>query len=95
MGGADLQTIYLILAQVLSCWRRRSPGSVRCRHWQGRRHKSLHCGPCNCCNGPMPDPIRIAKLVTDVARCSRAEAEQYIEGGWVRVDSDVVEDPQW
>jgi len=32
----------------------------------------------------MPNPI-----------CSRAEAEQYIEGGWVRVDSDVVEDPQW
>ena len=43
----------------------------------------------------MPDPIRIAKYVTDVARCSRAEGEQYIEGGWVRVDSDVVEDPQW
>ena len=42
----------------------------------------------------MPDPIRIAKHVTDVARCSRAEGE-HIEGGWVRVDSDVVEDPQW
>lgn len=42
----------------------------------------------------MPDPIRIAKHVTDVARCSRAEAEQYIEGGWVLVDSDVVEYPQ-
>ncbi len=51
--------------------------------------------PCTCCNGSMPDPIRIAKHVTDVARCSRAEAEQYIEGGWVRVDSDMVEDPQW
>ena len=43
----------------------------------------------------MPDPNRIAKNVTDVARCSRAEAEQSIEGSWVRVDSDVVEDPQW
>ena len=43
----------------------------------------------------MPDPIRIAKHFTDVARFSRAEAEQYIEGGWVRVDSDVVEDPTW
>lgn len=43
----------------------------------------------------MPDPIRIAKHVTDGAHCSRAEAEHYIEGDWVRVDSDVVEDPQW
>ena len=43
----------------------------------------------------MPDPIRIAKRVTDVAPCSRAGAEQYIEGGWVRVESDVEEDPQW
>ena len=43
----------------------------------------------------MPDPNRIAKNVTDVARCARAEAEQYIEGGWVGVDSDVVEDPPW
>ena len=30
-----------------------------------------------------------------VARCSRAEAEQYIEGGRVCVESDVEEDPQW
>ena len=43
----------------------------------------------------MPDPIRIAKHVTAVARCSRAEAEQYIEGGRVCVESDVEEDPQW
>lgn len=43
----------------------------------------------------MPDPNRIAKNVTDVARCARAEAQQCIEGGRVRVESDVVEDPQW
>ena len=43
----------------------------------------------------MPEPIRIAKHVTEGARCSRGEAEQDIEGGWVCVDSDVVEDPQW
>lgn len=27
--------------------------------------------------------------------CSRSEAEQYIEGGWVRVDGKVVEEPQF
>ena len=43
----------------------------------------------------MPEPIRLAQHGADVARCSRAEAEQYIEGGWVRVDGDVVEDPQF
>ncbi|MET0807417.1 MAG: rRNA pseudouridine synthase [Pseudoxanthomonas sp.] len=43
----------------------------------------------------MSDPIRLAKRVAVIARCSCAEAGQYIEGGWVRVDGDVVEDPQF
>ena len=42
----------------------------------------------------MPDPVRLAKRVADLARCSRAEAEQYIQGGWVTVDGQVVEAPQ-
>jgi 23S rRNA pseudouridine2604 synthase len=42
----------------------------------------------------MPDPIRLAKRVADLAHCSRAEAEQYIAGGWVSVDGRVVETPQ-
>ena len=41
----------------------------------------------------MPDPIRLAKCVADLARCTRVEAEQYIKGGWVSVDGQVVEDP--
>ena len=41
----------------------------------------------------MSDPVRLAKRVTDLARCSRLEAEQYIKGGWVSVDGRVVEDP--
>ena len=41
----------------------------------------------------MPDPLRLAKRVADLARCSRIEAEQYIKGGWVSVDGRVVEDP--
>lgn len=37
---------------------------------------------------------RLAKRVAAMVPCSRSEAEQYIEGGWVRVDGKVVEEPQ-
>src|SRR5690348_12235057 len=43
----------------------------------------------------MTDPVRLAKRVVALAQCSRREAEQYIEGGWVRVDGEVVEEPQF
>jgi 23S rRNA pseudouridine2604 synthase len=36
--------------------------------------------------------IRLAKRVADMRPCSRREAEQYIEGGWVSVDGVVVEE---
>jgi 23S rRNA pseudouridine2604 synthase len=42
----------------------------------------------------MAEPIRLAKRVAAQLPCSRREAEQYIEGGWVRVDGQVVEEPQ-
>ena len=42
----------------------------------------------------MSDPVRLAKRVAELARCSRAEAERYIEGGWVSVDGHVVDKPQ-
>lgn len=41
----------------------------------------------------MSDPIRLAKRVAALAQGSRAEAEQFIKGGWVSVDGRVVEDP--
>lgn len=41
----------------------------------------------------MSDPIRLAKRVAELKGCSRREAEQYIEGGWVTVDGQVVEEP--
>ena len=41
----------------------------------------------------MSDPVRLAKQVSEIARCSRIEAEQYIKGGWVSVNGRVVEDP--
>lgn len=42
----------------------------------------------------MTEPLRLAKRVAALAGCSRREAELYIEGGWVRVDGSVVEEPQ-
>lgn len=42
----------------------------------------------------MTEPVRLAKYLAQMLNCSRREAEQYIEGGWVRVDGVVVEEPQ-
>jgi 23S rRNA pseudouridine2604 synthase len=41
----------------------------------------------------MTESIRLAKRVAELASCSRSEAEQYIQGGWVTVDGEVVEEP--
>jgi 23S rRNA pseudouridine2604 synthase len=43
----------------------------------------------------MVEAIRLSKQVAALVPCSRREAEQYIEGGWVRVDGDVIEEPQF
>ena len=36
---------------------------------------------------------RLSKRVAFLMRCSRREAEQYIEGGWVKVNGQTVEEP--
>ncbi|MDB5764550.1 MAG: tRNA pseudouridine synthase [Herminiimonas sp.] len=41
----------------------------------------------------MTESIRLAKRVAEMMSCSRSQAEQYIEGGWVTVDGVVVEEP--
>lgn len=41
-----------------------------------------------------PTGERLSKRVAALRACSRREAEQYIEGGWVRVNGVVVEEPQ-
>lgn len=38
---------------------------------------------------------RLAKRVAEMVPCSRREAEQYIEGGWVSVNGEVVEEPMF
>jgi len=43
----------------------------------------------------MTEPVRLAKRLAEMLACSRREAEQYIEGGWVRVDGQVIEEPQF
>jgi 23S rRNA pseudouridine2604 synthase len=43
----------------------------------------------------MTEPVRLSKRVAELAGCSRAQAEQTIEGGWVRVNGVVIEQPQF
>ncbi|MFP7721718.1 rRNA pseudouridine synthase [Lysobacter sp. A3-1-A15] len=42
----------------------------------------------------MPASTRLAHRVAELHGCSRADAEQYIQNGWVSVDGQVVESPQ-
>lgn len=42
----------------------------------------------------MNEPIRLAKRVAELFNYSRSQAEQYIEGGWVRVNGVIQESPQ-
>lgn len=42
-----------------------------------------------------PEPVRLSKYLAAMLSCSRREAEMYIEGGWVTVDGDVVEESQF
>lgn len=43
----------------------------------------------------MSDPVRLSKRLAELLPCSRREAELYIEGGWVTVDGQVIEEPQY
>jgi 23S rRNA pseudouridine2604 synthase len=43
----------------------------------------------------MTEPVRLAKRLAELVPCSRREAELYIAGGWVKVDGQVVEEPQF
>ncbi|MCQ4346651.1 RNA pseudouridine synthase [Pseudomonas stutzeri] len=43
----------------------------------------------------MSEPVRLSKRLAELLPCSRREAELYIEGGWVTVAGQVVEEPQF
>ena len=40
----------------------------------------------------MTEPVRLSKRIAELLSCSRREAEQYIEGGWVLVDGQCIEE---
>lgn len=42
----------------------------------------------------MSEPIRLSKRVAALRGCSRADAERYVEDGWVSVDGVVIDQPQ-
>lgn len=43
----------------------------------------------------MTPPVRLSKRLVELISCSRKEAELYIAGGWVMVDGQVVDKPQF
>lgn len=43
----------------------------------------------------MTESVRLSRRVVAQLSCSRAEAERYIENGWVQVDGVVIEAPQF
>ncbi len=43
---------------------------------------------------PMSKPLRLDRRVADLMHCSRGEAQQYVEGGWVLVDGRIVDQAQ-
>ena len=43
----------------------------------------------------MSEPVRLAKRLIALIGCSRSEAEKYIEGGWVLVDGEIIDLPQF
>ncbi len=43
----------------------------------------------------MTEPVRLSKRLIELIHCSRSEADQYIQGGWVLVDGVVVDEPQF
>lgn len=45
-------------------------------------------------DSPGAEPIRLAKRVAAQLGCSRSDAENFIAGGWVRVNGHVQESPQ-
>ena len=40
------------------------------------------------------EPMRLDRRLVQLVGCSRGDAGRYIEGGWVRVDGAVVDEPQ-
>src|SRR5476649_2935801 len=57
--------------------------------------QQVQCPPPFCYGPVMTDPIRLSKRLIELVGCSRREAELFIEGGWVTVDGEVIDEPQF
>jgi len=57
--------------------------------------RQVQCPPLFCYGPVMTDPIRLSKRLIELVGCSRREAELFIEGGWVTVDGEVIDEPQF
>ncbi len=64
-------------------------GSVRTTVKAVAENRPDRAKPANIAEQKVGD--RLAKRLAAQANCSRSQAEQYIEGGWVRVDGQVIE----
>lgn len=63
--------------------------------WANASTASYNTRPFVLMNAAMSDPVRLSKRLIEIIGCSRREAEQYIENGWVLVDGAVVDTPQF
>lgn len=43
----------------------------------------------------MSEPVRLDKYLVKLIQCSRGNAQKYIEGGWVLVNGEIVDQPQF
>jgi 23S rRNA pseudouridine2604 synthase len=67
----------------------RVPVSQATKTSENRTDRADRAKPANIAEQKVGD--RLAKRLAAQANCSRSQAEQYIEGGWVRVDGQVIE----
>jgi 23S rRNA pseudouridine2604 synthase len=65
------------------------------RPWRQTALGSTLPRPPPCREPRMTSPQRLSKRLIQLIGCSRSEAERYIEGGYVRVDGEVIDRPQF
>ena len=71
----------------------RPPPEHAAQHTRKPHHRQAHASARPPSRWTHPTAVRLAKRVMEEAACSRAQAEQLIEGGRVRVNGKVVQDP--
>jgi 23S rRNA pseudouridine2604 synthase len=62
-------------------------GAPQPRHESPGRPQTAEAQPAK---RPLNEPPRLAKQISEMCQCSRREADEWIENGWVRVDGVIV-----